>query len=141
MIRVVLDTNIVVSTLFQPLGPPARVFQLAIDGLLQPCETGAIYAEYEEVVRRPRLRRPEYTIVTMLGIIREKALWVRPGGAVRACTDPDDDIFLECAQAARAAYLVTGNIRHFPATWLDTRIVTPGHFLDILAAEAQQGSL
>ena len=35
---------------------------------------------------------------------------------VRACSDPDDDIFLECAQAASAHYLVTGNGKHFPAT-------------------------
>ncbi|MBK7928146.1 MAG: PIN domain-containing protein [Bryobacterales bacterium] len=53
MIRVVLDTNIVVSALLQPLGPSARIFLLALGGAIQVCVTGAIYAEYEEVIRRP----------------------------------------------------------------------------------------
>jgi uncharacterized protein len=49
---------------------------------------------------------------------------------VRICSDPDDDMFSECAQAAEAHYLVTGNVKHFPATWLGTRIVTPREFVD-----------
>ena len=43
---------------------------------------------------------------------------------------PDDDIFLECAQAAQAHYLVTGNLKHFLASWADTKVVTPRWFLD-----------
>ena len=49
---------------------------------------------------------------------------------VRACSDPDDDIFLECSQAARAHYLVTGNLKHFPPKWASTQIVTARQFLD-----------
>jgi predicted nucleic acid-binding protein len=59
MIRVVLDTNIIVSALLQPLGPPAQVFLLAISGSIRLCMSGDVYAEYEEVIRRPRLRRDE----------------------------------------------------------------------------------
>ena len=44
---------------------------------------------------------------------------------IRVCADPDDEIFLERALAAKADYLVTGNTKHFPASWLDTRILTP----------------
>ena len=57
---------------------------------------------------------------------------------VRACADPDDDIFLECAQAARAAYLVTGNTKHLPATGRETQIVTARHFLEIIASQPEQ---
>lgn len=53
MIRVVLDTNIVVSALLQPLGPPAQVFVLATNGAIQLCMSGNVYAEYEDVIRRP----------------------------------------------------------------------------------------
>ena len=135
MIRVVLDTNIIVSALLQPLGPPAQVFFLAINGSIQLCISGNVYAEYEEVIRRPRLRRDENVITSTLLTIREKAVWVRPTESIRVCTDPDDDIFLECAQAARATYLVTGNIRDFPVCWLDTRIVTARFLLDIMSGE------
>jgi putative PIN family toxin of toxin-antitoxin system len=136
--RVVLDTNIVVSALLQPLGPPAQVFLLAVSGSIQLCVSGNVYAEYEDVIRRPRLRRDESVITAMLHSVREKGLWVRPTEAVRACADPDDDIFLECAQAARAAYIVTGNIRDFPASWRDTRIVTARRFLEILSGEVEE---
>jgi uncharacterized protein len=50
---------------------------------------------------------------------------------VRACSDPDDDIFLECAEAAGAAFLVTGNLKHFPTEWRQTRIVTAAALLEL----------
>jgi uncharacterized protein len=97
MIRVVLDTIIIISALLQPLRPSAQVFLLAIGGSAQLCISGNVYAEYEEVIRRPRLRRDEHVIAATLQSIREMGLWVRPTEAVRVCADPDDDIFLECA--------------------------------------------
>jgi putative PIN family toxin of toxin-antitoxin system len=139
MIRVVLDTNIVVSAMLQPLGPPAQVFELAIGGSMQLCISGSIYAEYEEVIRRPRLRRSEEVIAATLQVIREKGLWVRPVEAISACSDPDDDIFLECAHAARATYLVTGNLKHFPASWPGTRVVSARRLLDILSGGTHEG--
>jgi uncharacterized protein len=138
MIRVVLDTNIIVSALLQPLGPPAQVFLLAIGGSIQLCVSGDVYAEYEEVIRRPRLRLDETVVIAALNTIRENGLWVRPTESVTACADPDDDIFLECAQAAEAAYVVTGNIKDFPASWQKTQIVTALHVLDILSNEIQE---
>jgi putative PIN family toxin of toxin-antitoxin system len=138
MIRVVLDTNIVISALLQHLGPPAQVFLLAIGGSIQLCVSGHVYAEYEEVIRRPRFRRDETIIAATLDAIRERGLWVRPTEAIRACADPDDDIFLECTQAAGAAYLVTGNIKDFPAFWHDTQIVTARHFLEVMSHETKR---
>jgi putative PIN family toxin of toxin-antitoxin system len=138
MIRVVLDTNIIVSALLQPLGPPAQVFLLAIGGSIQLCITGNVYAEYEEVIRRPRFRRDEDVIAATLQTIRERSLWFRPTEAIRACADPDDDIFLECAQAGQANYLVTGNAKDFPVSWLETRIVTPRGFLKLMSVETEE---
>ena len=138
MIRVVLDTNIVLSSLLLPLGPPAKVLYLALRGFLELCVSGPVYAEYEEVLQRPRFRRIEASINPTLQLIREIGLWVRPTESVRICKDPDDDIFLECAQEARASWLVTGNVRDFPSTWQGTEVVTPRQFLDRLAAEAKQ---
>ena len=135
MIRVVLDTNIIVSALLQPLGPPARVFVLALGGGFQLCVSAKIYAEYEEVISRARLQRSQDIIASTLQTIREKGFWVRPAERIRVCPDPDDDIFLECAQAAQADYLVTGNIKHFPTSWARTRIVTARWLLDNLLAD------
>ena len=65
------------------------------------CQRGGV-CRYQEVIGRPRFRRDENVIAAALETIHERGLWVRPTEAVRACADPDDDIFLECAQAARA---------------------------------------
>jgi putative PIN family toxin of toxin-antitoxin system len=138
MIRIVLDTNIIVSALLQPLGPPAQVFVLAIGGSIQLCISGSVYAEYEEVIRRPRFRWSEDIIAGALQAIRERGLWVRPTEAIRACSDPDDDIFLECAHAAQANYLVTGNLKHFPTSWSGTQIVTARRLLDIVSAGTEE---
>jgi uncharacterized protein len=130
MIRAVFDTNIVVSALLQPLGPSAQLLLLALNGSIQLCVSGSVYAEYEEVISRPRLKRSPEVITGVLEAIRKTGLWVRPTEPVNGCTDPDDDIFLECAQAGHANYLVTGNTKHFPSSWLGTRIVPPRWLVD-----------
>jgi uncharacterized protein len=140
MIRVVLDTNIIVSALLQPLGAPAQIFLLALSGALQLCMSGSIYAEYEEVISRPRFGRSQTTIVDTLKALREKSFWVRPTEVVRACIDPDDDIFLECALAAGATYVVTGNPRHFPASWRNIQVVTPRQLVTIITGTIQKTS-
>jgi uncharacterized protein len=140
MIRVVLDTNVLVSALLQPQGLPARVFLLTLEGAAtRLCVSGDIYAEYEEVIRRPKFNRTEAIIEQTLRAIRQRGFWVKCSEKVRACSDPDDDIFLECAQAARAHYLVTGNLKDFPMKWADAQIVMPRQFLDALA-DIQEGS-
>lgn len=132
MIRVVLDTNIVVSALLSPAGPPAQVFVLVLGGSIQLCISGSVYAEYEEVLRRPKLSRDAGTIGDALHAIRDLGIWVKPAQTIRACPDKDDNIFLECAEAACADFVVTGNIRHFPSCWGNTRVVTARGFLDLL---------
>jgi putative PIN family toxin of toxin-antitoxin system len=125
MIRVVLDTNIILSALLNPLGPPAQIVLSAADRSVELCVSGDVYAEYEEVIHRPALRLSAAAIAAMLRWIRENALWVRTPERVQACDDANDNVFLECAQAAKAHYLVTGNLPHFPARWGDTRVVLP----------------
>jgi putative PIN family toxin of toxin-antitoxin system len=75
MIRVVLDTNVFVSALLSPQGAPARIFLTAIAGRdLQLCISGEIYAEYEEVIRRPRFLREPGEIEAALRTIRGAGL-------------------------------------------------------------------
>ena len=132
MIWVILDTNIIVSALLQPLGPSAQILILALGGALKLCVSGEIYTEYEEVISRPRFARDPAVIAATLQSIREKAFWVKPSNRLQVCVDPDDNVFLECAEEARASYLVTGNVRHFPPSWKDTAVITPRRMLEIL---------
>lgn len=132
MIRVVVDTNVLVSALLRPNGPPAEVLLALNSRTIQSCLSGAIFAEYEEVLRRPKLKRSPEEIEQTLEAMRRISLWVRPQTKVNACADADDNAFLECAEAARADFVVTGNLRHFPERWKETLIVTPTQLLATL---------
>lgn len=133
MIRVVLDTNVLVSALLSSEGLPARVLLMAITSKeIQLCVSGDIYAENDEVIRRPRFKRSAHEIEAALGAIRERGIWVKPSKKVVASSDPDDNVFLECAEAANAHYLIAGNVRHFPGAWVDTKVVTLRQFLEDL---------
>jgi uncharacterized protein len=132
-LRVVLDTNIIVSALLQPLGMPAQVFSLAATNVVRMCVTDAIFSEYDEVIRRPRFKRSLKEIDAALQTIRANSVWVTPGLKVAVCSDPDDDMLLERAQAAEAHHLITGNLRHFPNVWHGARIVTARQFPEIVA--------
>lgn len=136
MIRVVLDTNIVVSAALRAGGLPEAVFNMAIDGVIQFCVSEPILAEYEEVLGRRRLAIPPEKVTNALARIREKGYLVTDTVKVdpAACPDdPDDIIFLECAETAAADYLVTGNTRHFPNEWKKTKIVTVREFWETVA--------
>lgn len=116
--------------------PPGQIVKLAFSGVIQMYMTGSIYAEYEEVIRRPRLGRSDEVVDGLLRAVREIGIWVRPNAPIlhsaHACSDPDDNIFLECAQEAHADYVVTGNLKHFPDSWGATRVITPRQLLDII---------
>jgi putative PIN family toxin of toxin-antitoxin system len=132
MIRVVIDTNILVSAMLQPEGVPAAVLMLVLSGDVQLCVSDDIFAEYNEVIRRPRLKRSPAVIEGTLQSVRKLGHWVKPGVRVEECTDPDDNIFLECAQAGEADYLVTGNKRHFPDRWKKTKVIVARELFELL---------
>jgi predicted nucleic acid-binding protein len=56
-----------------------------------------------------------------------------PTRQLQVTRDPEDNKFLECADAARADYLLTGNQRHFPRFWKKTKVITRREFISIVA--------
>jgi uncharacterized protein len=133
MIRVVIDTNVVVSAALNDDSVPAAVLSLAIDKKILMFVSAAVLAEYEKVLNRPRLNFNPERIKALLADIRHTAGLVQPAGTIAEIQkDEPDNRFLECAHAARANYLVTGNTKHFPKTFETTAIVTPKQFIDLL---------
>lgn len=130
MIRVVLDTNILISALLTPLGISAQVLAVCLnDPEVQLYVSAEIYAEYEEVAARPKFKRTVQEVAALLSAVRDAAVWIKPRCVVRSCLDPGDNIFLECAQEVEAQYLITGNTKHFAAEWQRTHVVTGRQFL------------
>jgi putative PIN family toxin of toxin-antitoxin system len=123
---VVLDTNVVVSALLSPFGPPARLLAMALAGTLIPCYDGRILAEYAEVLARPKFAFDPAVSAAVIDRIQLTGLAV----AARPChihlPDEDDRPFLEVAETA-LAILVTGNLRHYPGVG---RAVGVAEFID-----------
>jgi putative PIN family toxin of toxin-antitoxin system len=130
MARVVLDTNIVVSACLSPEGAPATIVELALLGAFTLCVSSAVLAEYREVLARSKFARQTERIEVVLEGIEDVALAVVPVGTLNISPDDEDNRLLECAQAAQADFLVTGNPKHFPTQLGETRIVIPRDFLN-----------
>jgi putative PIN family toxin of toxin-antitoxin system len=132
-LRLVLDTNVVISAALKPDGLQRTVFLLAISKPARMYVSDAILAEYRMVLARPELRIRRGLQMQFLDLMANRASSVSPTRLVRAASDPDDDKFLECADEARADYLVTGNLRHFPRFWKATKVVSAREFVSLAA--------
>ena len=135
---VVLDTNIIVSAHLRSEGLERFILDLAINRWLHLYYSAPILAEYEEVLSRAKFRIAPAKLTESLLLIRMAGKRVVPKRRVQAASDPDDNIFLECAEEARAQYLVTGNKRHFPAEWRSTRIVSARELLTEVLGDLQR---
>jgi len=132
-LRLVLDTNIVVSAALKPGGLQRTVLLLAITKPARLYVSPPILLEYRTVLARPELGLRKGLRLQLLQLIKNRAHLVSPSRSLQITIDPGDDIFLECSDAARADYLVTGNQRHFPKFWKKTKIISSREFIDIIA--------
>ncbi|MGB8323307.1 MAG: putative toxin-antitoxin system toxin component, PIN family [Candidatus Acidiferrum sp.] len=132
-LRLVIDTNVLVSATLKPAGLQRTVFLIAISKPARLYVSHPILEEYNEVLARPELRIRKGLRLQLLQLIKNHGHTVVPTRRLEVTTDPDDNIFLECADVARADYFVTGNQKHFPRFWKKTKIVTPREFVSLAA--------
>ncbi len=115
--RVVLDTNILVSACWKPGGLEAQVVNLAISGEVTVCISAEVLNEYRDVLSRPKLISVGGRATEILHALERIAVCAEATTRISESIDDDDNRFLECAVAAGADYLITGNLRHYPALW------------------------
>lgn len=113
--RIVLDTNVLVSGLLSPFGPPGEIVRMVSSGQLTLCFDARIIAEYAEVLTRPRLGFDPDAVTALLDHIEHAGETAATSPLLTRLPDSDDEPFLEVAISAQAEYLVTGNLAHFPA--------------------------
>lgn len=131
-LRLVIDTNVVVSAALKPDGLQRTVLLLALKAPVRWYVSREILAEYAAVLARPELKIRRGLRVQFLQLIRNSALLIAASRLPSVTKDPADSIFIECADAARADYLITGNQRHFPRFWKNTKIISSREFLTIV---------
>ena len=134
----VFDTNVLVSGILSPHGPPGRIVDWIQNGSVRAVMDERCWAEYDEVLKRPEPGLPPREVDIFLSRLRKSArrVEVGPPETVIGLPDRDDAPFLECAIAG-ACPLVTGNVRHFPRKLArGVEVLTPAEFVRRLAAGA-----
>lgn len=130
--RVVLDTNVLVSAAMTAQGTCAQIVDLLTEGVFTICVNDMIVTEYDDVLRRPELRIVSENADAILDLIRCVAEPITAIPLPADLPDNDDRPFLEVAATA-GAILVTGNMRHYPEDACSgVTVVTPAEFLEVL---------
>lgn len=127
-LRVVVDTNVLVSAALKETGTPAQVIAAIGQGRLEPVVSRVILAEYREVLSRPRFDFPAILVTEFLHTFSEFALRLEPNiSPLPGLPDPGDAPFIALALFAGCP-VVTGNTRHFPPK-SGVEVLTPGECL------------
>jgi uncharacterized protein len=132
-LRMVVDTNVLISAALKPAGLQRTVLLLAITKPARLYVSRPILIECAAVLARPELRIRKGLRQQLLQLIKNHSYVVTPSRRLDVTSDPDENIFLECADSAAADYLVTGNQRDFPRFWKKTKVITPREFIDLAA--------
>lgn len=131
--KIVLDTNVLVSAFLKPRSGPARILRLVLQGDVQIIINEHILTEYSEVLRRPKFDLNLDKVQTVLEVIRSKGIKASALAESFQLPDSGDEPFLEAALAAGADAIITGNKKHFPKkACKGQKVVNPNEFLRLL---------
>lgn len=129
----VIDTNVLVSAMLKFQSVPGQIANEALLGDLTPLLCDEIVAEYREVLARPKFKFDQRAVETFIDGIIDRGIFVDTVQVEEVIPDPKDVVFYEVVMEGRKehddAYLVTGNIKHFP---IKSFVVTPKEMLDIM---------
>ena len=132
MQKLIIDTNVIVSSLIQKSYPYRIVFDLFIGDKIILCISPSLVAEYHEVLERPKFvqfRDFVSKAKTILFNIEMKAQKYEPSIIIDLISDKGDNKILELADICEADFIITGNINDFNfPQYKQTRIVTPRNY-------------
>jgi len=139
--RVILDTNILLSALLSPLGPPATLLDAWERGIFTLVACDELIDELREVASRPffRTRLRDSELELLLASIRDFSFFCRDLPSGPAAPDAEDSFLLALAEASRADVLVTGDkallaLKHHETT----QIITAARMVEMLAVEGEK---
>lgn len=138
--RIVLDTNVLVSGLLSPFGPPGEIVRMVSSGAVVLCIDARILAEYDEVLARPRFDFDPDSVAALLDYVDFTSEVVAARPLSVRLPDADDEPFLEVALACGADCLVTGNLSHFPPEARgDATLLSPAEFVQRVRSQGLAG--
>jgi uncharacterized protein len=133
-VRVVIDTNVLVSGVINPHGPPGRIVDAVLARTVTMLYDDRILGEYRIVLSRPRFKFAPADVNAFLDLIELKGEATMAGPLALELPDASDLPFFEVAASGRADALVTGNIKHFKVREISeyAHICTPAEFVRLL---------
>jgi putative PIN family toxin of toxin-antitoxin system len=115
ILRVVIDTNLIISAILNGTGAPAKLIDWMEDeDYFRLLISQPIWDEYTTVANWLIPDSKQLEKKRVLKTLRDQSDWIEPDFQLSVCSDISDNRFLECAVVGNADYLVTKNIRHFP---------------------------
>lgn len=130
--KVVLDTNVIVSGLLSPFGPPGEIVRMVASGDLELCYDARILSEYQNVLVREKFPFDQAHVEDLLEQIKACGYVTTGKPLAKRLPDPDDEPFLEVALGGEAQHLITGNLKHYPTKKREGMlVVSPAEFLEI----------
>ena len=133
--RVVVDTNVIISGMINVEGTPAQIVNLLINGRITILDDSRILREYEEVLNRKKFGFKRSTIDPIIDYIKNVGEYVIAEPARKKFVDTDDKMFYEVAKTAKANCLVTGNKHHYPREGM---IKSPKEFIELYLSENEE---
>ncbi len=128
----VIDTNVLVSSLIGKGYPHRVVKSVLLNRIFQFCISAEVWEEYDEVLHRERFLKFENFSKNADSLLRDidvVAIYYQPFTTLTIIKDASDNKFLELAEACRADFLITGNTNDFTfSEYKSTKIVTPKQF-------------
>ena len=125
--KIVLDTNVLVSGLINPKGVPASILNLILNEKIIVLYDNRIIGEYVTLLNRRKFKFEKEIIEPLIDFIKHEGSFIAADPLKIKFEDEDDKMFLEVAKSGDAEYLITGNIIHFPN---EQFIVTPKEFIE-----------
>ena len=131
MIYAVIDTNVIVSALITKNSEAAtiHVIRAVLNGQVVPVYNKAILREYEEVLKRKKFHLDESVVDSMISYFMAFGVEEEQIHTDLVFPDEDDRVFYEVSLSNDDAYLVTGNLKHYPRT---IKVLTPSEFVKLL---------
>jgi putative PIN family toxin of toxin-antitoxin system len=126
--KIVLDTNIIVSAFINPKGVPGEIISLLLSKKIIVCYDNKIFSEYVEVLKKSKFKFDSILVDEFLNFIRDNGEYIIAEPQRVKFDDEDDKVFYDVYKSCDASYIITGNKKHFPK---ESNIITPREYIEL----------
>jgi putative PIN family toxin of toxin-antitoxin system len=126
--KIVLDTNIIVSAFLNPKGIPGEIISLILTKKITICYDNKIFSEYMEILKKSKFNFDNILVDEFLDFIKENGEYIIAEPQKIKFADEDDKMFYDVYKSSDANYIITGNKKHFPK---EKNIITPREYIEL----------